>query len=134
MRLVRALTSNPRRVFLLDGCGALLTGALLLLVLMPLERHFGVPADVLRPLAFAAGAFALYSLGCFAAFSRIGPRYRPFVAAIAVANTVYCATTWGILVAHRERVTTLAFAYFAVESAVVAAVVAIELAAVRQGR
>lgn len=132
MGIVRALTSNPRWVFLLDGCGALLTGALLIFVLVPLERHFGVPAEVLRPLAFAAGSFAVYSLGCFAGFSRVGPRYRPFLGAIALANSVYCATTWAILMAHWDRVTSLGVAYFAVESAIVALVVALELATVRR--
>ncbi|NOU33461.1 MAG: hypothetical protein HOO96_36660 [Polyangiaceae bacterium] len=134
MGLVRALISNPRWVFLLDGCGALLTGGLLMFVLVPLERHFGVPAEVLRPLAFAAGVFALYSLGCFAGFSRIAARYRPFLGAIALANSVYCATTWAILMAHRDRVTSLGVAYFAVESAIVALVVALEVATVRRPR
>lgn len=130
MRPLRALTSNPRWVFLLDGCGALLTFGLLMFVLVPLERHFGVPADALMPLAFAAGAFALYSLGCFAGFSRIGPRYRPFLGAIALANSVYCAATWSLLATHRTQVTPLGVAYFAGESAVVALVVALEVATV----
>jgi hypothetical protein len=44
---------------------------------------------------------------------------------------VYCATTWGMLMMHRARVTSLGVAYFAVESVVVALVVALELATVR---
>ncbi len=134
MRLLRALTARPRWVFLLDGCGALLTGGLLIFLLMPLERHFGVPAAVLKPLAGVAGAFAFYSLGCFAAFSWVGRRYRALLTAIAVANTVYCATTWAVLIAHRARVTSLGVAYFAGETLVVALVVALEIITARAPR
>jgi hypothetical protein len=123
--VLHALTAQPRRVFLLDGFGALLTAAGLLLVLMRFERSFGVPAGVIAPLA--AVVFALYSLSCWAVYRQVGRRPRAFLVAIALANAGYCIVTWALAFAHRAEVTPLGFAYFAAESVIVTLVVTLEL-------
>lgn len=135
MTFVRSLSTNPRSVFLLDGCGALLTGALLVLLLAPLEPYFGMPAFVLRPLAYVAAVFALYSLGCFALFPKLAGRASILLTVIAIANSLYCVATLAMLVAHRAHITALGVAYFIGESLIVGMIVALELetaAAVRR--
>jgi hypothetical protein len=127
MQLVRSLTSNPRSVFLLDGCGAVVTAALLVFLLAPLERHFGMPVFVLRPLAYIAGAFALYSLGCFSLFPTLAARASALLTVIALANSLYCVATLVMLVAHRAHITALGVAYFIGESLIVGTIVALEL-------
>jgi hypothetical protein len=131
---VRALPDQPRRVFLLDGCGALLTLAGVLLVLGPFASHFGLTPAALRPLALGAGALATYSFGCRAAFPRLEARVRFFLIALALGNAAYCVATWGLLFTLRAEVTPLALAWFGGETAVVALVVALELATARRQR
>lgn len=131
MHLLRFLSSRPRWVFLLDGCGALLTGALLLCLLAPFERQFGMPVEVVTPLAYVAGGFAVYSLSCWALFPKVASRRRVLLSIIALANSAYCVTTLAMVVAYRARITPLGVAYFVGESLVVAAIVALELATAR---
>jgi len=119
-----ALLDHPRRVFLLDGCGALLTCAGLLLVLLPFERHFGLPAGVLQPLAAVALVFALYSFGCWASFRHVGPG---FLVGIALANAAYCVVSGALVLMHRAAVTPLGFAYFSAEAVILCLVVTLEL-------
>ncbi|HEY0880466.1 MAG TPA: hypothetical protein VGD87_02990 [Archangium sp.] len=129
---LRALPDQPRRVFLLDGCGALLTLAGVVLVLGPFEPHFGVPPTALRPLALGAGALAAYSFGCGAAFPLFAARAWPFLVGLALGNTLYGAATWVVLFTLRAQVTPLALAWFGAETVVLALVVAVELATARR--
>ena len=130
--VLSALTGQPRRVFLLDGCGALLTLAGVVLVLGSFDSTFGVPPTALRPLALGAGALATYSFACWAAFPRLAARVRPFLVFLALANAGYCAAAWVALFTLRAQVTPLGFAWFGVETAVVALVVGLELVTARR--
>jgi cobalamin biosynthesis protein CobD/CbiB len=125
---IQKLISNPRRLFLLDGLGAFLTGLLLLAIGANFEPVFGVPKRVVYPLAIIAFLFFMYSGSCFLAVKR----WRPYLTGIALANLSYCAASIAVLFYHRQHVTILGWGYFLTESAVVGSLVAIELAAVSQ--
>jgi hypothetical protein len=129
--LLQSLVGRPRHVFLLDGCGALLTGALLRLLVMPLERVFGAPADSLGPFVWAALAMATYSFGCFALFPHVRAHVRTLLYVIATANALYCVCTLAMVYAQRNLVTPLGVAYFVGESLIVAGVIALEIATTR---
>lgn len=120
--------ASVRRLFLVDGIGALTSAVMLGLVLTTWEPFFGMPSRVLVPLALAAVVFAAYSLTCHR--RNLGP---PFLLGIAMANTAYCGVTLALVVAHRASLTTLGLAYFVGEVLVILALVAAEFDAVRRG-
>jgi len=71
-----------RRLFLIDGIGALVSAVMLGLVLTVWAPVFGMPRRVLIPLALVAAGFAIYSLTC-----SVRTHDPKFLFAIAVANT-----------------------------------------------
>lgn len=123
MSIQDLLARPPRPFFLLDGLGAVLTALLLSQVLARFESVFGMPKDIVYLLALAAAVFALYSLLCY----RLDPQsWRPFLRGIAVANTVYCITTLGLVIYWWPSLTWLGIAYFLGEIAIVMSLVVLE--------
>lgn len=121
--MVNKLTMSPKRLFLIDGLGALLTSISLLAVLRPLEHLFGMPEQTLVMLSIPAVLFAIYS-GCCFLFVGIG--WRSFLRVIAVANLLYCCVTAGLIVTCYAQLTPLGVAYFVVEIVVVSVLAVIE--------
>ncbi len=127
--LIEAFVSKPKRLFLLDGVGALVTAALLLGLLAPMEDLFGMPRWNLYPLSGIAMVFAAYSLACHFLLRR---RWRPFLRAIAYANLAYCCLTLVSMIYLSQSLTALGIAYFAGEIIVVLGLVGLELAVGRK--
>jgi uncharacterized membrane protein len=128
-RLIDWVAFAPKRLFLLDGLGALLTAFLLGIVLVQFEEQVGLPPGMISSLALVACAFAFYSLACY----KLVKNWRPYLLVIAFANAVYSFFTLGMLVYYHQRVTTLGVTYFLLEFIVVSGVVAIEVAAIFRG-
>lgn len=114
---------SSRKLFLIDGVGALLTAVLTGLVLPSFESYVGLPLVALRALGIVAFMFSIYSFLNFHFFSPNWPRY---LAAIAVANTLYSIVSLAVVFYFRESVTTLGILYFASETIVIAILVAVE--------
>lgn len=117
-----------KNLFLIDGIGAIITALLLSKVLARYESIFGMPANLLYILAGIAACFALYSLTCY---WRIKEGGAPFLTGIAVANTLYCIATLGIVAYRFDSLTGLGVAYFIGEVLVVMGLVSVELRAAR---
>jgi cation transport ATPase len=117
------------KLFLIDGIGAIITALLLSQVLARYESVFGMPASLLYILAGVAACFAVYSLTCY---WRIKEGGAPFLTGIAVANTLYCIATLGIVAYRFDTLTWLGVAYFIGEVLVVMALVSVELGAARK--
>ncbi|MCB9298425.1 MAG: hypothetical protein H6559_35735 [Lewinellaceae bacterium] len=125
MKVVSHLASlPPRKLFLIDGLGALLSAFLLGVVLVQMEHIFGMPPKVLYPLAAIAGVFAIYSLSCFLFLTQ---NRGAFLKGIAVANLLYCCLTLGLVVYCYPQLTALGVAYFLVEIGIVLILVGVEL-------
>ena len=120
------ITSNPKRLFLIDSLGAVLTAFMLGVVLVQFEQVFGMPRRVLYVLSLAACGFAAYSFLCYL-FA--GKNWRPFLTVIAIANLLYCFVTLGLVAYLWEQLTALGVAYFLGEIVVIVILVAIELKA-----
>lgn len=120
--MVQNLT--PRQLFLIDGIGAIVTALLLSQVLARWQPLFGMPREILYVLAAIAGGFAVYSLLCHL---RLTDRWKPYLRAIAIANTLYCLVTLGLVVYLRASLTWLGIAYFIGEIAVVMTLVSVEM-------
>jgi hypothetical protein len=126
--LAGRLARMPRRLFLVDGVGALVTALLVGAVLPTLREHIGMPGPVLRVLALIASVFAAYSLTCAARPPRRWPIY---LRSIALANATYCLVTAALLIRFAALLQVLDFLYFVGEIVVLSTLVALELRVAR---
>lgn len=117
------MTIHPKRLFLIDGCGALLSALLLGVVLVQFEEIIGMPRNILYILAALAGAFAIYSFSCS---FLLAENWRPFMRGIAVINLSYCCLTAVLLFVFHHDLTALGMTYFVLEIMIVVALATIE--------
>jgi hypothetical protein len=127
--MINELARNPKRLFLIDSLGAVLTLFGLMGVLMPLEKWFGMPRPTLLLLAVMALGLAIYS-GC--CFLFVKDNWRPFLHAVSVANLLYCALTAGLVIAHYDQLTLLGVGYFIAEIGIVCGLVFVEQRVIAQ--
>ncbi len=113
----------PKKLFLIDGLGAVLTTFMLGAVLARYEAWVGMPRDVMLLLALIASGFALYSLSCFFLVEK---RWRPFLQVIVIANVLYAMLTLGLVFYFYHSITLLGITYFFLEMVVVIALVVVE--------
>jgi hypothetical protein len=117
------------KLFLIDAVGALLTAFLLGVVLSNFQYYFGMPKEILKPLAITAFIFCIYSFSCYFLLKR---NWRSFLKAIALANLLYCLCTSILIVLFFEDLTILGLVYFIGEIAVVGILVFVELSVVKK--
>lgn len=114
---------NPIEIFLIDCIGAFLTAILLGLVLLNFQEYFGMPSEILIPLASIAMVFCIYSLSCYLLLKR---NWKPYLKIIALANLLYCAVTATLLLVFYSQLTILGVLYFIGEIVMVLALVYFE--------
>jgi len=122
--MLQNLTSNPKKVFFIDGMGGVLSALFLGVVLVGMEDRIGMPVPVLYVLASIAGVFAVYSMCCRFLLTA---QHKPFLLAITVANILYCCVTIGLVLYFYDVLTSLGMVYFVLELFVLIALIAIEL-------
>lgn len=118
------LTSNPKRLFLIDCFGAILTAFLLGVVLTSFEHVFGVPQKILYPLSFVACLFVIYSFLCYLYFA---PNWRSYMRLIAYSNFLYCCFTMILVFVFKSSLSILGVFYFLGEALIILTIVWIEL-------
>ncbi|MFT4666242.1 MAG: hypothetical protein ACI9RM_000898 [Ulvibacter sp.] len=123
-KLVKEFSSKPRRLFLIDGLGAILSAFLLGVVLVQLEYLFGVPRSTLYFLAFLPCLFALYDLYCY---QRVNENLSFHLKVIACFNILYCGISIGLACFHYQKITYLVWVYFVIEVIIVIAIAKLEL-------
>jgi hypothetical protein len=117
------LNYSNKRIFLVDGIGALVTAVLLSMVLMPFESFFGMPKSILFVLATMAFVFALYSILCFLFLQR---NLKFFLKIILFANLTYCFISIGLVFYFFESLTHFGIAYFLGEILIIAVLIYFE--------
>lgn len=117
------LTKNPKRVFLMDAFGALLSLFTFLFILIPFQEYFGMPSDILYKLSIIAIFLFLYSFSCF---KLIKQHWKPFLKIIIILNTLYIFFSFGLIFYHFKQLTFLGIAYFILEIIVIIIVLFIE--------
>lgn len=122
MNRLTHLYLNPKRLFLIDSIGALIT-AFFLFVIM---RNFGMPNPVLTHLSIAAVGLSVYSLACF--FILRG-NWSPFLMALGIANLLYCSWTTILIILHFDLLTGFNFIYFFGEIVLISGLVYLEFKA-----
>ena len=123
-QFIDKIAENPRRLFLVDGLGALLTAFSLGVILVRFEAYFGMPRSVLYILSAIACIYGFYSISCsfFTTSS-----WRSFLKVIAVANLLYCCITTGLVFYFYQRLTIFGVAYFLLEIIIIVVLAIVEL-------
>jgi len=117
------MISNPKKLFLIDGIGALVSAFSLGIILTTFQSYFGMPKNTLYILAFIPCLFAVYDLVCY---FQVKQNWRPFLKIIAFANLIYCVISIGFLFNHYQQLTILGWIYFIVEVIIIVVLVKIE--------
>jgi hypothetical protein len=125
--LINPLIAQPKRIFLIDGLGALLSAFLLIAVLARFEDLIGIPQGMFYILSGIASFFAIYSLSC--SFF-VMERWKVYLKIIMLANAGYCLLTIGVLLYFSQSLTILGWVYFLAELSVIGILIWIERRAV----
>ena len=115
---------NSRRLFLIDGMGALLSAFLLGVVLVELEETFGIPPAMLYLLALFPCFFAVYD---FYSYQQKNHALGMYLQRIAWLNLGYCLLSVGLAIVHAEAISHLGEAYLAIEILIVCTLAILEL-------
>lgn len=115
---------NPKKLFLIDSLGALLSAGMLGIVLTRFESTVGMPKQVLYFLAILACIFAVYSFLCFL---WVKSNWQIYLKIIALVNLAYCCLTIGLIIYEYQELTNLGLCYFVLEIIVVTVLAMIEL-------
>ena len=129
MALLQQLIQHPKKMFLIDGIGALLSALGLLFILIPFETYFGMPAIVCQYLSFIAFAFTAFSLMRY--FSDMN-NWHTYLKVIATANSLYCLLTLGLVIKYVQSLSALGIAYFVGEMLIILAIVRLEIAVIKK--
>ncbi len=122
--VVNRITTNPRKLFLLDSAGAFLDALLLGGLLASFPHFFGMPLEVLYVLATMALLYGVYSLGCAYFIPRL---WRRWLLVVVVANVLHGLLTIGLVVYHFQRLTALGLVFFVLEVLTLGVVVFLEV-------
>ena len=120
--LITKAELNPKKLFLIDGFGAILSAFLLGVVLVKFEELFGIPTSVLYFLATIPIFFVIYDVFCYQKHLKIGLLLK----GIAVLNILYCCISIGLISYHFSSITILGWTYIIVEIILVSFLAMIE--------
>lgn len=115
-----------KRLFLIDGFGALVSALFLGVILVGLGAKIGMPKNVLYLLAVLPIFFAIYSFSCY---FFLKAQSGPFLKGIAILNLLYSFLTIGLLFLYDHNLTFLGWTYFVVELMVLAVLIFLEFKA-----
>ena len=113
-----------KKLFLIDGLGAIISAFMLGIVLVNFENVFGMPKNILYLLSIIPCFFAVYSFYCY--FKSLN-NWRFYLKTIAIANLLYCLLTISLVIHLYEKPTFLGLIYFILELIVIGVLIIIEL-------
>ncbi len=115
---------HPKKLFLIDGLGAMLSAFMLGIVLVRLEHIFGIPRQVLFLLASLPCIFVIYDFYCY---QKAEANFGLLLQIIAIANLLYACLSIGLAFYHHEAITFLGWLYIIIEIIIIAILSIIEL-------
>lgn len=122
--LITKFSEQPKKLFLLDGFGALSTSILIGVVLTQLSSLIGLTKIILFQLAVIAILFALYSFSCYLFLKQVKP---VLLKIIGYANLLYCGLTFLIILFNYRQLQPLGYVYFFAEVVIIFILSYIEL-------
>jgi hypothetical protein len=123
-KIIELGEKNPKKLFLVDGFGAVLSIIMLVFVLVKFETAFGIPKSTLYFLASLPLLFAIYDFYCYFN-SKIN--ITTFLFIIGFVNISYCFLSVILALYHVQIVTYLGWTYILLEILVVGFLAIIEL-------
>lgn len=121
--MIQSLALKPKRLFIIDGLGALLSAFLLGVVLVQWQSAIGIPTSTLYFLASMPIGFALSDmLAYFFATNHIASSLK----GIAILNILYCVISLILVLSHLETVTLLGWSYIIIEVIIIITLVYLE--------
>jgi hypothetical protein len=124
IRIIKQLSLEPQKLFLLDSLGAFTTAFLLFVVSRNFNEYFGISERILTYLSVLAVCFCIYSTTCYFV---IKANWTPFIKGISMANLLYCILTTSLVIFYFPQLTTIGIAYFLGEIAIICGLVYIEM-------
>ena len=123
-KIKKWLNENPGKLFLIDGTGAILSAILLGVVLVQLERFFGIPKSMLYLLALLPCIFAVYDFYCY---YRVKNRLGQYLKGIAFLNLGYAGLSLALAFYHSDVITNVGWSYVLVEISIIVILASVEL-------
>lgn len=123
-RIVNWANVNPKKLFKIDGYGAVLSANLLGIVLVKLQYLIGIPKPTLYFLALMPCFFAIYDFYCYLT---INGNFGSHLKRIAIINLIYCCMSFGLAFYHRDEITSLGWIYILTEIVIVGCLAIVEL-------
>ena len=120
-----------KKIFLLDGFGAMLSAFILGIVLVKLESIFGIPKISLYFLASLPFLFAVYDLYVY---FNINENLEKYLKVIAIFNIIYCCISIGIAFYNFQLLTAFGWIYILIEVLIIAFIAKMEFNAVSNFR
>lgn len=120
---MKSALNDPRKLFLLDAIGALITSLILYLIIRQHALLFGVLPSASLKLSIIALVLSAYSFGCHFIVKK---NHSRFLNTLATANIPYLITTLVLLTQFYERITNLGVLYFAIEAVIIVMLAMVE--------
>ena len=121
--LVKTFATKPKKIFIVDSLGALLSAFIIIAMLLRYTDVFGMPKNSLFCLSIIAVIYATYSLCCYFFLDQ---NWRPYLKFIAFANLLYCCLTITFVTCSYASITTFGLIYFSVELIVIVCLATVE--------
>jgi len=115
---------NPKKLFLIDAFGALLSAFLLGVILVKFENLFGIPHSALYILVLFPIIFVIYD---FISYIKVKNNIKLLLKIIAYSNILYCFISIGIVLYHYIQITYLGWVYLLFEILIILRLATIEI-------
>jgi hypothetical protein len=123
-KLINHFTEKQKTLFLIDGIGAIVTALSLFVIAQRFNDYFGMPKNTLTYLSLIAVCFCIYSISCSVSLKG---KFATFIRAIAIANILYCALIFGLIISNYSILTLIGKTYFLIELIIIGILSYVEL-------
>ncbi|MCF2875710.1 MULTISPECIES: hypothetical protein [unclassified Tenacibaculum] len=114
--LLTNIQQNPKKLFLIDGFGAILSAFMLGVILVRFEALFGIPSSALYILAIIPLFFTLYDIY---SFKQKHSKTNVLLKGIAILNLLYCCISLGFAFYHFNSITYIGWSYILIEITII---------------
>ncbi len=121
---IASLSQHPKRLFLIDGLGALLSAVMLGVILVQLESMVGIPYSTLCFLSALPAGFAAYDMVCYLMNTN---KQGILLKVIASLNIIYACISISYAFYHFSTITALGWIYIILEIFIIVILAGIEL-------
>jgi hypothetical protein len=114
----------PKKLFLLDGLGAVSSAFIIGVIFIPFNEYIGLPKKVLLLLGIIPFCYAVYSLTCYLLKPK---KWKFYLKIIAFLNFLYCVFILILILIFFDEITFLGMFYFIVEGIIISILIYFEI-------